>query len=171
MSAGDIGQKWLASTALTISLASLATDANLLAGRASTAVDPTAAANVVDYLLSGKITTGTGPTADKFIEVWVYAAFDDTPIYPDGITGTDANKTMTSANVKMAALARAALIKTDNTSDRTYYLRPVSIKALFGRLPHRWGAFVVHNTGAALNATAANHALVAKPVYEAVAQA
>ena len=47
---------------VTITLASLATDANLLTGRESAAIDNTSAL-VLDYLVSGKITTGTTPTS------------------------------------------------------------------------------------------------------------
>ena len=46
---------------LTITLASLATDANLLTGRESAAIDNTSAL-VLDYLVSGKITSGTSPS-------------------------------------------------------------------------------------------------------------
>ena len=55
-----------ADAALTFTLASLASSASLVAGRESTAVD-NGTTLAVDYLVSGKITTGTSPTANKTI--------------------------------------------------------------------------------------------------------
>lgn len=154
----DIKIKYAAKSALTISLASLADDnTNGLAGRASTVVDNTT--NVyLDAIVSGKIRAGTSPTADRTIEVWAYGAWDDnTPSYVDGITGTDANKTITSTNVKLGALRQIAILYTDSTSDRDYYIPPTSIANVFGQMPKRWGVFVLNRTGVALNSTAGNH--------------
>lgn len=142
--------------ALTLTLASLASDTSLLAGRASTAVDNTTNVDL-DHLLSGAIRTGTSPTVSTTIEVWVYSYLSiasGTPTYEDAITGTDANKTMTSANVKNTALRRACVIVVDATTGRDYPIAPTSVAMLFdGVLPPFWGVFVVHNTAVALNAT------------------
>ena len=145
--------------ALTLTLASLATDTNKLVGRASTAVVNTTNLDL-DHLVSGRITTGTSPTVSKTIEVWAYAPIQvasGTPTYPDSITGTDAAKTMTSANVKSAALRLIAVITVDANSDRSYAIPPTSIAQLFGGMPPWWGVFVVHDTGVNLNSTAGNH--------------
>ncbi|MDN8617856.1 hypothetical protein [Variovorax ginsengisoli] len=142
--------------ALTLTTASLASDTNLLAGRASTAVDNTTNVDL-DHLLSGAIRTGTSPTVSTTIEVWAYSYLSiasGTPTYADGITGTDANKSMTSANVKNAGLRLVTAITVDNTTGRDYPIPPTSIAGLFGGvLPPFWGIFVVHNTAVALNAT------------------
>lgn len=142
--------------ALTLTDASLASDTNLLAGRASTAVDNTTNLDL-DHLLSGPIRTGTSPTVSTTIEVWVYAHSSiaaGVPTYVDSITGIDAAKTMTSLNVKNAALRLAALLTVDATTGRDYFIAPVSVASLFGgQLPPFWGVFLVHNTGVALNAT------------------
>lgn len=142
--------------ALTLTLASLASDTTLLAGRASTAVDNTTNVDL-DHLLSGAIRTGTSPTVSTTIEVWVYSYLSiasGTPTYADAITGTDANKTITSLNVKNVALRRACLIIVDATTGRDYAIPPTSVANLFdGVLPPFWGVFVVHNTAVALNAT------------------
>jgi hypothetical protein len=147
--------------AITISLASLASTAAgvLLAGRASTAVDNTSNLDL-DHLVSGRITVGTSPTANRQIEVWAYAPFvvaSGTPTYPDSITGTDANKTMTSYNVKVSALIPLWGTFVDNTSDRPYFMPPTSIAEAFGGMPTHWGLFIVHDTNVNLNATAGNH--------------
>ena len=144
---------------LTIDLASLATNAQgvYLAGRASTAVDNTTTQDL-DHLLSGVIVTGgTAPTVSRSINIYGYAASSTAagvPTYPDSITGTDAAKTMTSANVQNSALRFVASITIDATASRAYAFAPVSMAAVFGGvLPKFWGIFVAHDTAQALNAT------------------
>lgn len=159
----DIKSKYpsTSSAALTITLASLASDTNLLAGRESNAVDNTSNMDV-DHLVSGTIMTGTSPTAGAKIEVWAYASMktaSGTPTYPDVLDGTDSNETITSANVKNPMLRLVAVLTVDSTSNRAYYFAPVSIAQLFGGMPKFWGLFVVHNTSAALNATGGNHVI------------
>lgn len=162
----DIKTKYPASnadtTALTISLASLASSSSLVAGRESTAVVNTSNLDL-DHLLSGVIRAGTSPTVSKTIEVWVYAPIkvaSGTPTYPDVLDGTDSDETITSANVKYSALRLAHAITVDATSDRDYFIPPTSIASLFGgSLPTHWGVFVTHDTGVALNATGSNHYL------------
>lgn len=145
------------SAAITITLASLATSSTRVAGRESTVVDNTS--NLfLDALVSGKVTTGTSPTAGKQIDVWVYASENGTA-YPDVFDGTDSDETVTSENVRNAALRLGATIIVDSTSDRTYWVAPFSIAALYGgNMPRKWGLFVTHDTGVNLNATGGNHA-------------
>ena len=154
----DIKTAYAASAALTISLASLASSATFVAGRESTAIVNTS--NLyLGYLLGGKITTGTTPTAGQ-IQIWLYAAFNDTPAYPNTITGSDAAVTLTSADIRNSGLAFFNAAVTSTTSDQAYPFRPLSISAAFGDIiPKRWGAFVTHSTVAALNATGGNHVL------------
>lgn len=149
----------------TITLASLATDTNLLAGRAGTAIDETS--NLyIDELLAGFISTGTTPTTAKEIDVYVYASVDDVPTYPDGITGTDANKTITTANILNSGLKLAASITTTATSNEKSYFGPISVASLFGGvLPKKWGVFVVHNTAVNLNSTGGNHQITSTGVF------
>lgn len=153
----DLKLKYANAATITISPASLASDANLLAGRESDAVDN--GTNLYDdVLVSGKITTGTGPATNGEIQVYVYAAHDETPTYQDVFDGTDSNESVTSAGVRVGVLRLLAAIRVENTSDRTYYIAPTSVAALFGGvLPRRWGLFVVHSTNTALHATAGNH--------------
>lgn len=147
------------SVALTITLASLASDTNLLVGRASTAVDNTTN-NDIDHLLSGGITTGTSPTAGTIIEVWAWASYktvSGTPTYAPFFSGTDSAATISSTNSKLSAVRQLTTITVDSTSARTYFFTPVSIAALFGSMPKFWGVFVVHNTGVALSSVSGNH--------------
>jgi hypothetical protein len=150
-------------TTITISAASLATSSSLLAGRASTAVSNTSDL-FVDAMVAGVVRVGTTPTAGQ-IEVWAYAAFNGSPTYPDSITGTDANKTMTSANVKAASLRLLWAASADaGSSDRDFFMPPTSLKEAFGVMPSNWGLFLVHSTGVNLNSTGGNHAFAYRGV-------
>lgn len=144
---------------VTIDLASLATNAQgvFLAGRASTAIDNRTTQDL-DHLFSGLIVAGSvAPTVGRSINVYVYAASSTAagvPTYPDGITGTDAAKTMTSANVMNSCLRFVASITVDATASRAYTFAPVSIASLFGGvLPKFYGIFVSHDTAQTLGAT------------------
>ena len=163
MAAGDTKIVYGASSNLTITLAALATDASLLTGRESTAVDNTA--NLyIDYLLSGFITVGTSPTTAKIIEVHVAGLMDDNT-FPGVFDGTDSAETVTAA--QKANLCRlAASIDTLGTSDIPYYFGPVSVAGLFGGvLPKKFVVFVTHSTAVNLNATGGNHQITVTPVY------
>jgi hypothetical protein len=150
------------SVALTLSLASLSSDsANLLSGRASTAVDNRTDLDL-DHLLAGQIRAGTTPTAGNVIEVWAYAPIrlaSGTPTYPAAITGTDAAITLASANAKASALRLAWAGIVDATTGRDYFIPPTSIAQLFGCLPEFWGVLVINGSGAALDSSAGNHIL------------
>ncbi len=154
------------SAAFTITLASLASDTNLLAGRQSTAISN--ASNLFkDYFVGGKITTGTSPTGGKSIEVWCYAAVNDTPLYPDAMTGTDGDVSATARYILAASARLVASMTTCNANNVAHWFGPVSLASLFGGyIPPAFGLFVVHNSGVNLNATGSNHALYLTGVYE-----
>jgi hypothetical protein len=153
---------------VTITLASLASDASLLAGRESAAIDNTSTL-ALDYLVSGKITAGTSPTAARSIEVWAVGSWDGTN-WPDVFDGTDSTETITSADIKSSICRLVAAMATANTTDRVYHFGPVSIASIFGGIvPPKFAIFVVHSTGVNLNSTAANHQIRLQPVYETVA--
>lgn len=151
----------------TITLASLASDANLLVGRESDAIDNSSTL-ALDYLISGKITAGTSPTASKVIEVWAVGSWDGTS-WPDVFDGTESAETITSADIKASVCRLLAAMATANTSDRTYHFGPVSVAAAFGGVvPKKFVVFVTHSTGVNLNSTAGNHQIRIQPVYETV---
>ena len=159
----DIKVKYPATdtTALTISLASLANDStNKLAGRQSTVVDNTSNLDL-DHLLSGLIKMGTSPTAGNTVEVWAFAhhkIVTGTYTYPDTLGASDAAVTLTSTNVKNVALRLVAVFTVDATTGRNFYIAPTSIAQLFGgSLPQKWGIFVVNASGVALDSTGGNH--------------
>lgn len=153
-----------AATTITCTLASLASDTNLLAGRESTSF-ALGSSGYIDAILSGKITTGTTPTSARNIEIWVVPCIDKTPTWPDVFDGTDSNETVTSRNVLFSLAALVQVITIDSTSDRTYTIKPTALAQFFGGvLPSTAVVFVVHNTAVNLNATGGNHVLEFTPV-------
>lgn len=152
---------------VTITLASMATDTNLLTGRESAVIDNSA--NLfLDYLVSGKITAGTSPTAARSIEVWAVGSWDGTN-WPDVFDGTESAETITSADIKASVCRFVAAMATANTTDRTYHFGPVSLAAAFGGvLPPKVVLFVTHSTGVNLNSTAGNHQIRLQPVFQTV---
>jgi hypothetical protein len=147
-------------TAHTITLNSLASDTNLVAGREGTAID-NGTEDAIDSVVGGKVVSGTSPTASRQIEVWAYGSHDGT-LFSGGATGSDANLTPQAKGL----LRLLCVIPTDSTSSKSYNWGPFSIAAAFGgTMPRKWGVFVVHNTGVAL--AASGHEVKHTPVkYE-----
>ncbi len=147
-------------TAVTITLDSLATDATAggpFVGRASTALD-NIVIDAIDVLVSGKFRTNvTAPTTNKQIEVWAYSSWDGGSVnYTGGATGTDAALTINARNKPLLRLI--TIIGTDATASADYPWGPFSVAAAFGGvMPPRFGFFVTHNTGQALNVTASTN--------------
>lgn len=163
----DIKANYPAASDATITLASLASDTNLLQGRESSEVVNTS--NLyLDYLISGKITTGTTPTASRVIEIWAVGSWDGTN-WPDVFDGTDSAETITSADIKNSVCRLVASMVVSATSNVTYPFGPVSLASLFGGVvPPKFSFFVTHSTVAALNATASNQQIRIQPYYETV---
>ncbi len=144
----------------TITLASLASDTNLIAGRQGTAID-NSGSTLVDALVGGKVTTGTSPTTARVIEVWAFGTYDGTT-YSAGAGASDANFSPTGEKALMRMLAS---IDTDATSNHSYEWGPISVAEAFGGImPPKWGVFFVHNTGVNLNSTGGNHEVKHIPV-------
>lgn len=145
--------------AYTFDVSSLASS-TVYAGRASTAVDNTTNLDL-DHLLSGVVKLGTSPTVSKTVNLFAYSSLKmvtGTPTYPDSITGTDAAKTMTSANVAQACLVWLWTGSTDATTGLVLPIKKLSIAQAFGgSLPAFYGLFLYQDSGAALDATAGNH--------------
>jgi len=149
------------STALTITLASLATSSTRVAGRQTTIVT-NVTNKYLDCEVYGQITTGTSPTANKSIEVWIFVPISvasSTFVYP--IAGatvlgeSDAAATF-DAEQKSGGVILAATMATNATSDRKYSFA-FSLREKIGYMPLKWGLWVTHDTGVNLNSTAGNH--------------
>lgn len=149
------------STALTITLASLATSATIVAGRQSTIVT-NVTNKFLDAFVTGQVTTGTTPTTAKTIAVYVFVPLSvaaSTFVYPKAgataLTETDGAATF-DAEQRSGGLILAQSAQVNATSDRAYSFS-FSLKEIVGYMPLKWGLFVAHDTVAALNATGGNH--------------
>lgn len=146
-------------TTHTITLTSLASDTNLVAGRAGTAID-NVSEDAIDAMVGGFTSTGTGPTAARQIEIWLYGSYDGTS-YSGGATGSDANLTPQDKTL----LKLLTVIPTSSTANQKYTWGPFSVAQAFGgAMPRKWGVYQVHNTGAALNSTAGNQEVKHTPI-------
>ena len=147
-------------TELTITLASLGASSTMVAGRESTVVDNTTT-KYIDYLVRGRITTGTTPVGGT-IAIYVYAPLkiaSGTSTYPiattTALTGADAAATFEAEQRNQ--LKFAAAISPNSTDNRAYSF-VFNIASLFGGVcPEKWGLWVTNGTSAALNSTAGNH--------------
>lgn len=155
----DIKVAYASSADYTITLASLATSSTLVAGRQSTVISNTT--NLyLDYLVGGKITTGSATLTAATIEAYFFGSFNDTPTYPDALGASDAAWTATSADIKRAGLKQFASIPNDTNANRTYPIAAVSLAAAYGGLiPKNHGVAVTHASGQNLNATGSNQQL------------
>jgi hypothetical protein len=137
-------------TAMTITLASLGSSTT--AGRESTVVDNTSTL-AIDYIVGGKITTGTTPTANNVIEVWAYGTHDGAE-YTGSATGSDA--ALTPSNKSLLKLIQ--IIQVTATSNVAHIWGPTSVANLFGGVcPSKWGIWVLNTSAVNLNATGGNH--------------
>lgn len=146
-------------TAMTKTLASLATNSTFSVGRELTAIDNTTPL-YVDALVAGKITTGTTTTVNTNILIYVYGVMDDTPTYPTPFTGADAGVTLTSVAQASSFLKLGAVLTTHTSAETSvaHEFGPFSVAQLFGGvMPSKWGVFITHNTGVNLNSTEGNH--------------
>jgi hypothetical protein len=143
----DIKKAYGTSTALTITLASLAHSDN--AGRESTAAD-NGTNKFLDALVQVvvKLAAGT-PSADRTVYVYAYGSEDGT-IFTDNATGTDAAITLTDPpNVKLIGTIRCPA-----AGALTYESQPMSVaKAFDWIMPRKWGIIVRNNTNVALDTT------------------
>lgn len=107
----------------------------------------------VDALVSGKITTGTSPTAGT-ITFYVYGE-DGNGQYSGGVSGSDGG---TPGSGEQTQIPIMLIVTTDATSNHTYEYGPIAIAQFFGGvLPRKWGIGMLNSTGVALNSTAGNH--------------
>lgn len=111
---------------------------------------------------------GTTPTINTEIRLYVVPSYDGTT-WPDVFDGTPSAETVTSEGVRDGFAKLAAVLRVDATTSNRPYPFAFSIAELFGGIvPKKAVVFVAHNTGAALNGTAANHTYADQPVYDTV---
>lgn len=152
----DYKTKYGTNAAITITLASLASDTNLLAGREGTAIDNTSEL-AVEILISGHIKVNATVTTGREIDIYVFCD-DGNARYPDVLDGTDSNETITSAAIRNGMLKLLHTIYIDGTASATYEFVGLPVSGLFGGVvPKKVGTWVVHNTGNAFSATGGDH--------------
>lgn len=156
-----------ASSAYTITLASLATSSGLTVGRCSTSNSN--ATNKDEILaVSGQVTCGTTTTAGV-MELWAFAQRADST-WPDlftaAYTGSDGGFTIRSRDILRAGavLVGSATVAASLTSvPFTFAARDLS--ELFGFPPKEHALFFVHSSGVNLNSTAGNHSIDLMSAY------
>jgi hypothetical protein len=144
--------------AVTITLAALANSTT--AGQEGTAID-NSTTRAIDWLVGGKITTGSTVTANNPIEIWWYGYYDTSKIAGGG-TGSNAALTP----VVKGLLRPMLIIPVTATANQTYAFGPFSINAIFGLPcpPIKFSPWVLNSSGGALHATAGNHEIICTPI-------
>lgn len=134
-------------------LASLASDPTLLAGWSSAAIANGTNLSVTEKI-TGLIKTGTSPTVGTNIFIYLVPALDDTPTWPDTVTGSQVTVTLSSANVRDAGAFKLVDTITVTATSNIVYPFSIDVAQWFGgHMPKNYVVFIVHNTGVALNAT------------------
>lgn len=170
--AGDIKLQYAASQALTVTnLHSLASSATWEGGWTSAAID-NGTTEYVDVYLAGTFTTHASNRQAGSINIWAYAALNDTPTWPDlfsaGTEGTEGTATVHDTEQRDSGMRFVASITVDNGASEVYTFQPVSIASLFGGiLPDQFAIFVSQNaaTTTAAGLAAAGSALYYTPVH------
>lgn len=156
--AGDIKLKYGTSTAFTqTNLDGIASSSTWVAGWTSVGVSNTSTL-AMDYLVSGQVQVESAALAAGEIRVSTYAAFNDTPTWPDvfsaGTEGTEGTATIHDTEVRDCAFNMLWGAITDTTASRFYPMPPRSIAAAYGgSVPPSWALFVAQSTTAALETT------------------
>lgn len=147
-------------TTITISLASLATSATLVAGRECTQIDNTS--NLyLDAQLFGSVMVGTTPTANTVIQLFLWGSdVGAATTAIDTIVGADGARTITNVGILQSSLVPGPVgIVSATTSNVAIPIRCESVATALGLpvLPPYWGFFLAHNTAVNLNSTGGNH--------------
>ncbi len=149
-------------TTITISPENVASSSTFVAGVESDAISNSTNLDL-DHLISGTWTSGTTPTANTQVQIWVVPAQTDnlsgTVTWPDVFDGTHSAETVTSAGILQSCARLGAILNVDsNTSNRLYTCAFFSVASLFGgELPTNYVIFVTQNTTANSNSTSGNH--------------
>lgn len=158
--AGDIKLQYGTSAAFTVTnLHSLASSSTNIAGWTSVGMD-NATNEYVDVLISGQfvVDNAGAATAGKSIKVYAYAAFNDTPTWPDlfssGTEGTEGAATVHDEEQRDCGMRLLWAGLVDAGTGETYVMPPTSLAQAFGGVvPSDWALWVVQDTGQALETT------------------
>ena len=146
-----------AATTITISPASLGSSTTFVAGRESTEVDNTTN-KYIDVLVQGFVTSGTSPTVDKTLRLYVWGSHTSLGTTAlDVLDGTDSAETFTSTEIHKSITTLVKALAINATSSQKYHFKPFSLAHIFGQVPQYWGLYLSHDTGVNLHSTAGNH--------------
>ncbi len=150
----------------------IASSTTWVSGWTSGAIDNTST-KAVDYLVSGQFQVESAGLSAGVINVYAYAALNDTPTWPDlfsaGTEGTEGTATLHDTEIR-DTLRLVASIVTDTTASRYYSFQPVSIASLFGGVvPTHWALFVAQSTGTTLETTGDPNQIYYMPIKYDVA--
>jgi hypothetical protein len=150
-----------ASSAATITLASLASSSSRTVGRVSASLSN--ASNRDDFAMPYLRVRSDGlVSAGGQIELWAFARRADSAwpeLFTAAYTGADAAATVVSRDILVAGAVLLGTATNDATSGRDYVIRGRELAMAFGALPQEVGFFVTQSTGQALDPTAGSHAL------------
>lgn len=154
-----------ASSAVTITLASLATSSSLTVGRCSASYAN--GTNKDDFVLPTlKVRSGTSPTSGGSIEFWAFAQRADSTwpeLFTAAYSGSDGGFTIVSRDILNAGAVLLGAVTNDATSARDYVIRGRELAQVFGAVPQNVAFFVVQSTAQALDSTGGNHVLSVNP--------
>lgn len=155
-----------ASSAVTITLASLASSTGLTVGRCSAAVaNGTNKDDFIIPMLKSR-TGGTAPTAGTVLELWCFAQRADSTwpeLFTAAYTGSDGGFTISSRDVLFAGAVLLGSYTFDATTARDFVIRGRELSQVFGAVPQNFAFFVVQSSAQALDSTAGNHVLTINP--------
>jgi hypothetical protein len=134
-------------------ITSLASSSTWTAGYEWVVIDNTGGYSDIRH--SGKVRVGTTPTSPSEIRIYLIPCSDGTN-WPDVFDGTPSAETVTSEGVRDGFAVLAAVLRIDATTSNRDYFFDFSAREVFGGcVPQKYSVFIVHNTGATLNATGA----------------
>lgn len=149
---------YAASQTITIAPENVATSSGFTAGVESGVID-NSSNGYVDVHVGGLWTSGTTPTTNTQVLIYVVPVRDDTPTYFDVFDGTSSAETVTTAGVGRGFMRLGMAIDVDSaTTARPYYAWFSLVEIFRGSAPPlKWSLFVTHNTAVNSNTTAGNH--------------
>lgn len=111
----------------------------------------------LDVWVTGRVGTGAAPVAGGVIKVYAAASVDNGAHFSGGADGTDS-----SFGGEEEQLFLLGTIVVDATPGKVYQFGPFSLREAFRgmMMPPTWSLVFKNETGDALSATAADHAVV-----------
>lgn len=154
--AGDIKLKYGTDAAFTMTgIEDVDSSSTWTVGWTTSSVNNTSTL-AVDYLVSGQFTTESTNRQAGYIYVYAYAAFDDTPTWPDifssGTEGSVGAATVHDTEQRDGGMRLIAALEVDNGASEVYTFPPTSIAQAFGGIvPAYWALWVTSNACTSTN--------------------